>query len=272
MKTKTIKISEIVIDAGTQQRERINPEVVNEYAESIRCGNKFPPVVVFFDSVNYYLADGFHRVHAHDELEIDDIEAEINDGNLDDATLYSYASNKTHGLRRSQADKKKAVVGMISHPKFGMWTNRDIAKHIDVSHTYVNKLRDQLEEIESGNVSISAPKPTLNRDDGQKLSTGNEENHEEFDHKEHELQEAHDTISHLADENTKLRDALAAGQLPEDEIISAEETIAGLRKQVKSLEAEIDAVKSSRDIYQTENAQLKQQCRMYANKLKAFIS
>lgn len=271
MKTKTIKISEIVIDAGTQQRERINDEIVEEYAESMKCGAQFPPVTVFFNSAEYYLADGFHRFFACKAAEIDSITADIHEGTKRDAILYSFGVNSTHGLRRTNSDKRKSVIGMLTDDVWSEWTNRDIAKHIGVSHTYVNKLRDQLEHGEDVNVFTSRQKPVLNGNGGN-VSTGNEENHDEFDPKEHELQEAHDTINHLADENTKLRDALAAGQLPEDEIVSAEETITGLRKQVKALEAEIDAVKSSRDIYQAENSQLKQQCRMYANKLKAFIS
>lgn len=271
MKTKKIKISEIVIDAGTQQREKINEEIIEEYSDAMKCGAQFPPVTVFFNSVEYYLADGFHRFLACKSAGIDEITADIHEGTKRDAILHSFSVNSAHGLRRTNSDKRKSVVGMLTDDVWMEWTNRDIAKHVGVSHTYVNKLRDQLEDGESGNVSTPNQKPVVSGNSGN-VSRDNEENHEEFDPKEHELQEAHDTISHLADENTKLRDALAAGQLPEDEIISAEETITGLRKQVKSLEAEIDAVKSSRDIYQTENAQLKQQCRMYANKLKAFIS
>jgi len=92
--------------------------------------------------------------------------------------------------------------------------------------------------------------------------------HEQFNPAEHELQEAHDTINILSEENTKLRDALATGQLPEDEIVTAEQTIIDLRKKVKALEAELDAVKSSRDIYQKENEELKKQCKIYEGKLK----
>lgn len=267
MKTKTIKISEIVIDAGTQQRERINDEIVFEYSEAMKCGAQFPPVTVFFNSVEYYLADGFHRYFARKSAGIEDISVEAREGTKRDAILYSFSVNGTHGLRRTSADKRKSVIGMLTDDVWSEWTNRDIAKHVGVSHTYVNKLRDQLENGESGNVSTPAPKPALSVNGGN-VSTGNEENNEEFDPKEHELREAHDTISHLADENTKLRDALAAGQLPEDEIVSAEETIITLRKQVRSLEAELDAVKSSRDIYQTENAQLKRQLSAYMSKIK----
>jgi FtsZ-binding cell division protein ZapB len=91
---------------------------------------------------------------------------------------------------------------------------------------------------------------------------------EKYDPKETELSEAHDTINYLESENEKLRDALAAGQLPDDEIVPAEQLIIDLRRRIAALEAELDAVKSSRDIYQRENNELKTQCKMYQGMLK----
>ena len=35
-KTKSVKLSDIAIDGGTQQREKINEEIVAEYAEAMR--------------------------------------------------------------------------------------------------------------------------------------------------------------------------------------------------------------------------------------------
>ena len=55
IKTKTIKLKDIVIDAGTQQRVTPTDSVIDEYAESIKCGAKFPPVTVFSNGVEYYL-------------------------------------------------------------------------------------------------------------------------------------------------------------------------------------------------------------------------
>lgn len=91
---------------------------------------------------------------------------------------------------------------------------------------------------------------------------------EKFDPREHELQEAQETINHLHAENTKLRDALACGELPEDEIVPTEKIILDLRAQIAALGAELDAVKTSRDIYQRENNELKNQCKMYQKLLK----
>lgn len=268
MKTKTIKLSDIVIDEDTQQRESIDLAMVAEYAESIQCGSKFPPVTVFFDSAQYWLADGYHRYYAHKDSGIPEIYADIHDGTKDDAVMFSFGANGTHGKRLTNADKHKNVKRALSFHKTKELSDRDIAKVCKVTHPFVSKIRKEVvtvttDESRNNLAKISEsplePSPVLEAEISE---------HEEFDPKEHELQEAHDTINQLAEENNKLRDSLAAGQLPEDEIVSAEQTMINLRKQVKNLEAELDAVKSSRDIYQRENEELKKQCKMYENKFK----
>ena len=86
----------------------------------------------------------------------------------------------------------------------------------------------------------------------------------------HELEEATNTIVAMADEMDELRDRLAAAQLGGDEQAKAEgaQLIADLRAQVKTLEAELDAVKSSRDVFMRENAELKKQVQMQQRQLK----
>lgn len=266
MKIKQIELSEIVIDAGTQQREIINVEIVSEYAEDIKCGAKFPPVVVFSDGVNYYLVDGFHRRHAYASLEIPTIEAEVHDGTVRDAILFSAGVNSNHGIRPTNADKRKSVLMLLADQEWSEWSDNKISKHCHVTQPFVSKLRKSLITVIK-----NPPKPALNRDDDQKLSTGKKlstgQEEQNYDPAEDELKEAHETINHLSDENQKLRDALSTGQLPEQEIVSAEQTIIDLRKQIRTLEAELDAVKSNRDHYMRENASLKKQCDMQRKKL-----
>lgn len=55
----------IQIDGGTQSRATLNDQVVSEYAEAIKGGATFPPIVVFYDGKKHWLADGFHRFHAY---------------------------------------------------------------------------------------------------------------------------------------------------------------------------------------------------------------
>ena len=71
-----------------------------------------------------------------------------------------------------------------------------------------------------------------------------------------ELREA---VSNLSSENERLSDRLAveAMDASEEEKSAAAETIAGLRAQVKTLEAELSAVKASRDSYMREAVEAK---------------
>lgn len=260
MKTKTIKLSDIVIDAGTQQREKINDEIVAEYAEAMKCGSQFPAVTVFYNSIGYYLADGFHRYFACKSTGIDELIADVHEGTKRDAILFSAGVNGTHGIRLTNADKRKSVFILLNDDEWSQWSNRDIAKHCKVGHSFVDKLRKEM-TVEVPTVGKKSPKPA------PVLDVENKET-EEFDQKEHELQEAQDTIIQLAEENQKLKDSLATGQLPEDEIVSAEQTIIDLRKQVRTLQAELDAVKSNRDQYIRENEELKKQCLSQRKQLK----
>ncbi|MHC4622096.1 MAG: hypothetical protein ACYTEQ_30535 [Planctomycetota bacterium] len=49
----TVKLDNIVMDAGTQARHAINDDTVTAYAERMEAGDKFPPVVVFHDGTTH---------------------------------------------------------------------------------------------------------------------------------------------------------------------------------------------------------------------------
>lgn len=87
---------------------------------------------------------------------------------------------------------------------------------------------------------------------------------------DHRLDDAANTIRELSDENEQLRDRLAVEQMDASEEAKSEaaETIAEMRDRIKALEAELDAVKSSRDGYQRENAELKKQIVMNQKQIK----
>ena len=100
---KALNLSAIIIDKGTQSRAQISEETVSDYAEAMQAGDQFPPITVFHDGVDYYLADGFHRLHAAQRLGKASIQAEVKTGTLRDAILFSLGANDKHGLRRSNA-------------------------------------------------------------------------------------------------------------------------------------------------------------------------
>lgn len=78
---------------------------------------------------------------------------------------------------------------------------------------------------------------------------------------EYELQEAQGVIRELVEENTALRDRLAVEQMDSSDEgkLEAAQIIEELRTKVRHLEDELLAVKSSRNNFQLENAQLKKQ-------------
>ena len=140
MKTVHLPIDSISIDGGTQAREIINMATVAEYAAAMEEGEALPPGVVFFDGTKHHLGDGFHRFHAHRKIGATSFECEVRTGTLLDAKLYAYGANKAHGLQRTNADKRKAVLGMLAD--FSDWSDRAIARHVGVTHPFVAAIRN----------------------------------------------------------------------------------------------------------------------------------
>jgi hypothetical protein len=137
---------QIRTDGGTQPRAELNQEAVQDYADNMTRGRRFPPVDVFYDGKDYWLADGFHRHAAHmaarggDEV----LAAEIHQGTQRDAVLFSVGANDDHGLRRSNEDKERAVTRLLKDGEWGGWADREIARHCKVSHPFVAKIRAAL--------------------------------------------------------------------------------------------------------------------------------
>ena len=92
-----------------QTRAALNEDTVSDYAEAMERGDKFPAVTVFTDGAEYYLADGFHRVEALRRIGKKAVMAELQDGDYKAALLYALKANSTHGLRRTNADKRHAL-------------------------------------------------------------------------------------------------------------------------------------------------------------------
>lgn len=128
-------------DGGTQPRAALDAATVEAYAEAIRAGVAFPPVVVFHDGTDHWLADGFHRVAAHEAAEFEEIHVDIRAGTRRDAVLFACGANETHGLRRTNEDKRRAVLLLLGDEEWSGWSDSEIGRRARVSHTFVAKLR-----------------------------------------------------------------------------------------------------------------------------------
>jgi len=137
----SIKLLDISLHGDLQPRAEINQDSVNEYAEAMQRGERFPPVIVFDDGEKKWLADGYHRYYAALKSNLIYIAAEIRTGHKIDALKVSLSANATHGLRRSQADKQRAV--LIALDRFGDLSNREIARMCRVDGKTVAKYRQE---------------------------------------------------------------------------------------------------------------------------------
>jgi hypothetical protein len=136
-----LKIDLLRDDGGTQPRAKIDESVVAEYAEAMRGGAQFPPVVAFYDGSEYWLADGFHRGTAAALAGLEEIEVEVKTGTQEDAIDYAMSAipNSKHGLRESPEDRHRRVETMIRRK--GAWSNRQIAEWCGVSEGSVRNVK-----------------------------------------------------------------------------------------------------------------------------------
>ncbi len=141
---QTLLFDQIRIDGGTQSRVSIDEQVVAEYADLYHQGIQLPPITVFYDGSDHWLADGFHRYWAQEKTGCDVVLADIHQGTQRDAILHAVGANAAHGLRRSNADKRKAVLIMLEDTEWSQWSNREIARQCGVDEKLIRRLRDSL--------------------------------------------------------------------------------------------------------------------------------
>lgn len=126
-------------------RAAMNQQAVNEYAEALKAGARFHPVVVFEDDHSQLLlSDGFHRIEAHIKAGFREITARIYPGDRVAALKHAFRANNKHGVRRTNADKRRAVE--VALREFPELSTHEIASMTEVSQAFVSiysrKLRD----------------------------------------------------------------------------------------------------------------------------------
>ena len=266
----------IRIDGGTQIRAELNQDTVDAYADAYLAGAAFPPVTVFFDGKDRWLADGFHRYFAAKKAGKTTIYESITPGTKRDAILFSLGANGTHGLNRTNADKRNAVTTMLDDPEWAAWSDNAIAKACHVSNKTVAAWRPSL-----GNSQVTTPAErtyTTKHGTTATMQTGGigkvaapipklppvVEPEAEIPPDYTELDATKDALSVISEENDRLNDrlAIAAFEATEEERSAAHETLIALRAENKTLTATLRAVTLSRDSLMEENTQMKRQMAM----------
>lgn len=146
---ENVSLASIRTDGGTQPRAALYQNVIDDYADALQAGAVFPPVVLFYDGTDYWLADGFHRHGAHKQAGVSEIHADVRQGTRREAVLFSVGANAAHGLRRTNEDKRRAVMTLLQDAEWARWSDREIARRAGVHHDLVGGLRKSLAETAS---------------------------------------------------------------------------------------------------------------------------
>jgi hypothetical protein len=65
----------------------------------------------------------------------------VHEGGRRDAILFAVGANATHGLRRTNADKRRAVLTLLHDPEWRQWSDSEIAHKCRVSRPLVAEMR-----------------------------------------------------------------------------------------------------------------------------------
>lgn len=255
-----LKLQDIRLDGNTQPRSRVYDETVTAYTEALLDGAKFPPVDVFFDGKHYWLADGFHRYHAHRRNKHNTIDATIHKGTKRDAFIFSRGANAEHGMPRTNEEKRAVVISLLEDPEFysedqaeeDKPKDRLIARICKVSNMTVGRIRKQLALNKKQSLPPAPPpKPSI------KPAPSSPVLGEQPLTEDDKMQELAIEMQAIAEENAKLKDKLAIHSMDKsDEAkIEVEQTIEELREQVKQLERELASVTKSRNEFQNKAAE-----------------
>ena len=156
MTVTPLALDTIAVAAGTQVRSAINEDVVADYAERLAEGVTFPPVVVFRDGSQSYLADGFHRVLASRREGREVIKAEVRPGTKTDALWYALGANRANGLRLTLADKQHAIRLALE-----TWPEKSavqLSTQIGCTDAYVGRIRAEV------HTSMNLPDRVIDKD------------------------------------------------------------------------------------------------------------
>lgn len=160
---QNLALSSIVRDPSLQTRERLDEEWIAELSDLYRGNHEIAAIEVVFDGARYLLTDGWHRIEAQFRawgadavIAVEIIDASTTDDPLSIAKTRAAMGNREGGLRRTDGDKRKAVILLRSTPAGRKMTHDEISKRVGVSRPWVTRLLSEAEgdvrtNIDSGN-------------------------------------------------------------------------------------------------------------------------
>ena len=147
-----VDISAIQKDTSIQCRAIIDTATVNDYAERMTEGDKFPPVILYGTKDKCWIGDGWHRIMSWEQIGAVAVPAELRPGGRVEALKHALSANALHGLKRSNADKRRCVE--IALKEFADLSSRAIAEMCGVSTDLVIAVRpEQVSDFDTSKVT-----------------------------------------------------------------------------------------------------------------------
>ncbi|MEQ2006570.1 MAG: ParB N-terminal domain-containing protein [Limisphaerales bacterium] len=147
---RKFSVEEIVADKRLQTRAGLNQAVVRDYAAAMLKDAKLPPLLVAMIDNIPYTVDGFHRHESAKRAGWTEIQADAFEATWPQALEVALGANRTHGYRRTNADKRRAVT-LALNTLGDCWGDKVIADLCGVADRFVAKLR------KSGGANSSPP-------------------------------------------------------------------------------------------------------------------
>jgi len=169
-----------VIDTSIQTRYRLDKATVADYEEAMRRGDKFPPLEVMAEmgSSSYYLWDGQHRIAAAKRIGKDSFMCHIRRGEKSDALRMALGANAAHGLRRSNADKRKCVLLAMNAVEYDDLSMRSMGELCNVSRMLVSDIKQEF--LEKGKEKDNGSDPDTRVRNTKKAPTQEEVDRDEL--------------------------------------------------------------------------------------------
>ena len=150
----------------------MSTEAVDEYSERMLAGDEFPPLQAARlerGDPRVYLVGGWHRFEALRKVGTETVAVNVVAvATIEDAILESCRENTSHGIRRTQADKRRVVTSALGADS--ALSDSSIADLCGVSHTFVAEMRRELgtpaADVRKGRDGITRALPLPAVDDG----------------------------------------------------------------------------------------------------------
>ena len=141
-----VPFADLVVDPEVQSRCEIDEDYCKRLAKDYDWErDRALPVVFRAGPKEYYLAEGFRRRHALQDIRREKgMWCEVRPGARRDAILASAGSNGEPLQERTDRDKRRAVGMLLKDAEWSKWSNEQVAKACKVSPWLVAEVKKEL--------------------------------------------------------------------------------------------------------------------------------